>query len=161
MFDFCLAVEDYRRVAPGEAVLAFGFIELFKRYVRPKNALPQLSQTTRRTIVEEMEKNGGRPSPHAYDQAQRDVLRAGAPGREVRSSPTSRSLADVMSTPVHAVDPEAGVRQTALRLQELKIGCLAVMRGDALEGIVTDSDFVGVAINLLEQLEAVEPLEQE
>ena len=93
--------------------------------------------------------------------SQRDVLRAGAPGREVRSSPTSRSLADVMSTPVHAVDPEAGVRQTALRLQELQIGCLAVMRGDALEGIVTDSDFVGVAINLLEQLEAVEPLEQE
>jgi CBS domain-containing protein len=93
--------------------------------------------------------------------SQRDVLRAGTPGREVCPSPVSRSLADVMSTPVHTVDPETGVRQTAMRLQALKVGCLAVMRGDALEGIVTDSDFVGVAINLLEQLEAVEPLEQE
>jgi CBS domain-containing membrane protein len=93
--------------------------------------------------------------------SQRDVLRAGGPGKEASAPPFSRPLADVMSTPVHTVDPEAGVRQTALRLQSLKIGCLAVTRGEALEGIVTDSDFVGVAINLLEQLEAVEPLEKE
>ena len=32
-----------------------------------------------------------------------------------------------------------------------------VVDGDQLVGIITDSDFVGVAINLLEQLEETEP----
>lgn len=92
--------------------------------------------------------------------SQRDVLAAA--GRGPSAGPgEARRLAEVMSSPVYSVDPEAGVRQTALRLQDLKVGCLAVMRGETLEGIVTDSDFVGVAINLLEQLEAIEPVEQD
>ena len=73
--DFCIAVEDFHRISPGEPVLAFGFIEIFKKFVRPKGCLPELSQATRRGIVVEMERNGGRPSPQAYDSAQQEVLR--------------------------------------------------------------------------------------
>ena len=34
-----------------------------------------------------------------------------------------------------------------------------VLREGRLVGIITDSDYVGVAINLLEQLEQIDPLE--
>ena len=34
-----------------------------------------------------------------------------------------------------------------------------VVRGETLVGIITDSDFVAVAINLLEQMEEAEPVE--
>lgn len=48
---------------------------------------------------------------------------------------------------------ENGVRQAALFLEKHKIGCLPVVTGGTLQGIITDTDFVGVAINLLEQIE--------
>ncbi len=38
-----------------------------------------------------------------------------------------------------------------------KIGSLPVLQGEKLVGIITDSDYVGLAINLLEQMEAIEP----
>jgi CBS domain-containing protein len=44
-----------------------------------------------------------------------------------------------------------------LFLEKHKIGCLPVVTGDTLRGIITDTDFVAVAINLLEQLEINEP----
>ena len=49
------------------------------------------------------------------------------------------------------------LRQAALRLQEYRYGCLPVVAKGKLIGIITDSDFVAVAINLLEQLEDTEP----
>lgn len=55
------------------------------------------------------------------------------------------------------VDPRVDVRRAALRLRSLRVGCLAVMQEGQLEGLVTDSDFLGVAINLLEQIEDAEP----
>jgi CBS domain-containing protein len=42
-------------------------------------------------------------------------------------------------------------------MQHHHIGCLPVVRQGALIGIITDSDFVAVAINLMEQLELSEP----
>ena len=39
------------------------------------------------------------------------------------------------------------------------IGCLPVTREGNLVGIISDSDFVAVAIHLMEQLELVEPEE--
>jgi len=55
------------------------------------------------------------------------------------------------------VDPRVSVRRAGLRLRSLRVGCLAVMQDGNLEGLVTDTDFLGVAINLLEQLEETEP----
>ncbi|NIM00479.1 MAG: acetoin utilization protein AcuB, partial [Acidobacteria bacterium] len=42
-----------------------------------------------------------------------------------------------------------------------QIGCLPIVTDGILRGIITDTDFVGVAINLLELAEETEPLEQE
>lgn len=69
-------------------------------------------------------------------------------------------VSDIMTAPVKYVDPRLGVRNAALSLRSLGIGCLAVMRDGILEGLVTDSDFVGVAINLLEQIESSDPSSQ-
>lgn len=141
-----------------------------QQIMTPRHDLVTLSPTARiGDAGRVMAENGIRHIPVVGDEgkllgmiSQRDVLaaagNAGTRGEDAAQSPM---LTEVMSTPVYSVEPETGIRQTALRLQALKIGCLAVMRGDALEGIVTDTDFVGVAINLLEQLESVEPVEQD
>ena len=58
------------------------------------------------------------------------------------------------------IDENASLRQAALFLEKHRIGCLPVVTDGSLRGIVTDTDFVGVAINLLEQLEESEPLDE-
>ena len=66
------------------------------------------------------------------------------------------ALSSVMTAPVHTVDEAASLRGTALHLQKNRLGCLPVLRDQKLVGIITDSDFVSVAINLMEQLEMTE-----
>ena len=62
-------------------------------------------------------------------------------------------ITDAMVTDVATVDVSASLRHAALFLEKHKIGCLPVMDNEDLVGIITDTDFVAVAINLLEQLE--------
>jgi predicted transcriptional regulator len=64
---------------------------------------------------------------------------------------------DTMVTDVATVDINASLRHAALFLEKHKIGCLPVLDDGKLVGIITDTDFVAVAINLLEQLEETEP----
>ena len=59
----------------------------------------------------------------------------------------------MMVTDVATVDEHASLRQAALFLEKHRIGCLPVVTDGELKGIITDTDFVAVAINLLEQLE--------
>ncbi len=66
-------------------------------------------------------------------------------------------IEDVMVKDLATVDERASLRQAALFIEKHKIGCLPVLAKGKLRGIITDSDFVGVAINLLEQLEESEP----
>lgn len=70
-------------------------------------------------------------------------------------------VSDIMVTDVATVDEHASLRQAALFLEKHRIGCLPVMRDDELIGIITDTDFVGVAINLLEQIEESEPYDED
>lgn len=70
-------------------------------------------------------------------------------------------IKDMMVTDVATVDEHASLRQAALFLEQHRIGCLPVMRNSEMIGIITDTDFVGVAINLLEQIEETEPLDDE
>jgi CBS domain-containing membrane protein len=97
--------------------------------------------------------------------SQRDVLAAGDTSVLNREGGSSRenyvALSAIMSSPVQSVDESASLRGTALHLQKHKVGCLPVLRAGKLVGIITDSDFVAIAINLMEQLEAVEPEEIE
>ena len=67
-------------------------------------------------------------------------------------------IVDAMVTDVATVEVSASLRHAALFLEKHKIGCLPVMNGDDLVGIITDTDFVAVAINLLEQIEETEPV---
>ena len=66
-------------------------------------------------------------------------------------------IGDAMVTDVATVDINASLRHAALFLEKHKIGCLPVLDDGKLVGIITDTDFVAVAINLLEQLEETEP----
>lgn len=70
------------------------------------------------------------------------------------------SIRDIMVRDVATVQENATLRQAALFLEKHRIGCLPVMSNGALHGIVTETDFVGVAINLLEQIEETEPYEE-
>lgn len=70
-------------------------------------------------------------------------------------------LKDIMVTEVATVDEQASLRQAALFLEKHRIGCLPVVSEGKLRGIITDTDFVGVAINLLEQLEESEPVDED
>ena len=68
-------------------------------------------------------------------------------------------IEDMMVTDIATVDEHASLRQAALFLKKHRIGCLPVVTDGNLHGIVTDTDFVAVAINLLEQIEDSEPFD--
>lgn len=93
---------------------------------------------------------------------QRDVLAATEPGaiREAKTAShevkSDLNLSDIMVRDVRVIRKEESLRQAALYLQSHKYGCLPVVSGDQLVGIITDSDFIDIAINLLEQAELTE-----
>ncbi len=68
---------------------------------------------------------------------------------------------DIMVTEIATIDEHASLRQAALFMEKHQIGCLPIVTDGKLRGIITDTDFVGVAINLLELAEETEPLEEE
>ncbi len=69
------------------------------------------------------------------------------------------SIEKFMTSNVTTVDARASLREAALFLQKHQYGCLPVVTDGELKGIITDSDFVAVAIDLLEQTEESEPEE--
>ncbi len=73
-----------------------------------------------------------------------------------RQDPASVPLSKIMIADVATVDEHVDLRSAARFLQDHKYGCLPVVVKGKLKGIVTASDFVTVAINLLEQLEEKE-----
>ena len=66
---------------------------------------------------------------------------------------------DIMVTDIATIDEHASLRQAALFIEKHQIGCLPIVTEGKLRGIITDTDFVGVAINLLELAEETEPVE--
>ncbi len=95
----------------------------------------------------------------------RDVLSAQESSlyHQVASTPHTEvtPLFEVMHTGVMTVSPQAGLKQSALYMQKHKVGCLPVVNKGELVGIITDTDFVAIAINLLELQENSEPDEVE
>ncbi|WP_047048637.1 CBS domain-containing protein [Vibrio mexicanus] len=94
---------------------------------------------------------------------QRDVL--AAQESSLQKLPKDQSytlntpLNELMHDSISTVTPKAGLKQSAMYMQKHKIGCLPVVEDNKLVGIITDSDFVAIAINLLELQEEVEPIE--
>ncbi|KJY85040.1 acetoin utilization protein AcuB [Vibrio galatheae] len=97
--------------------------------------------------------------------SQRDVLAAQESSLqqipENQSYTLNTPLHEVMKTGVMTVAPQAGLKESAIYMQKHKVGCLPVVEKGQLVGIITDSDFVAIAINLLELQEEVEPEEME
>ena len=89
--------------------------------------------------------------------SQRDILAAQESSLEKGHNGQfleQHQLAKIMIKDVVTVSPKAGIREAALHLQKHKYGCLPVVDRGKVVGIVTDSDFVTVAIHLLEVLDA-------
>jgi len=78
-----------------------------------------------------------------------------------RIQPSGIHVRDIMVTEIATIDERASLRQAALFIEKHQIGCLPIVTDGRLRGIITDTDFVGVAINLLELLEETEPLDDE
>lgn len=94
--------------------------------------------------------------------SQRDILRAqnsSLLGSQFNDDVLNAPVSQLMTTNVMSVSPKAGLKQTALFMQKHKVGCLPVVKQGELVGIITDSDFVSIAINLLEIQEDIEPCE--
>lgn len=53
-----------------------------------------------------------------------------------------RKIREVMVTEVETVDPDTALAEAASTLFDNKIGCLPVVEGNRLVGILTESDFV-------------------
>jgi CBS domain-containing membrane protein len=81
--------------------------------------------------------------------SQTDVLLAGDDGE--------RLVSDIMIRDIDTIDERSNVRYAAQLMLRNKRSCLPVVRHGRLHGIVTDSDFLGVAIALMEQLDSAEP----
>lgn len=87
---------------------------------------------------------------------QRDVLEATVPSLEQQGNRADIKLSEIMIQNVSVLHQTDSVRQAAIYLQSHKYGCLPVVSDDGLVGIITDSDFIDIAINLLEQVEISE-----
>lgn len=89
--------------------------------------------------------------------SQRDILAAQESSLEKaheNDALQQHQISEIMAQEVTTVSPRAGIREAAQYLQKYKYGCLPVTDKGRLVGIVTDSDFVTVAIHLLEVLDA-------
>jgi len=91
---------------------------------------------------------------------QRDVLAATDPStlssEGTDGNGSKITLSDIMIKDVATIHQSDHLRQAALYMQSHKHGCVPVVADDRLVGIITDSDFVSIAINLLEQVELLE-----
>ena len=62
---------------------------------------------------------------------------------------SSIMLGDIMRTDVTTVSPDTLLQDAAAILYKHKYGCLPVLEGEKLVGIITESDFLRLAIALL------------
>lgn len=96
--------------------------------------------------------------------SQRDVL--AAEESSVKAIEQEQRLArekailikDFYKTELATISPHVALHQAALFMQKHKIGCLPVTEGNKLLGVITESDFVNIAINLMEMMNASEPI---
>ena len=91
---------------------------------------------------------------------QRDILAATGPGLVTKEGGNPEAggtagvrLSDIMIRNVSVVEKSDSLRTAAKFMQSHKYGCLPVVSAGRLEGIITDSDFISIAINLIEQAE--------
>ena len=75
------------------------------------------------------------------DRETQDEIEAGIP------------IAEIMQTDVVTVTPELSLKEAARLLLEEKYGCLPVVCGTKLCGIITEADFLRLTIDLMDAVE--------
>lgn len=81
----------------------------------------------------------------------RDILKASVSSLAKLSETDQRELnrkiriGDIMSKAVHTTTPETDLREAAAVMIDEKIGCLPVVDGKRLVGILTEADFLTLA----------------
>jgi len=125
----------------------------------PITATPKMSH---RQAVEIMQDNNIRRLPVVDDRgrlvgivSERDLLST-APSQattlsiyEIYTLLDKLTLDKIMSSPVLAVDEDCGLANAAHIMHQNKIGCLPVVRGDELIGIITETDIFGTLVEVL------------
>jgi acetoin utilization protein AcuB len=80
--------------------------------------------------------------------SQRDLLRAslsnvmGISGEDQKVFLEGVKIGEVMSTPPRTIGPEHRVQDAARSMAEFKIGCLPVVEGREIVGIITETDLL-------------------
>lgn len=92
---------------------------------------------------------------------QKDILMATSPVGTGSPEELSASLTYVMNRRVITIPRDTSLAAAARLMREHKIGCLPVVGDERLVGIITDSDYVDIAIHLLEQMDLLEPEEED
>jgi len=91
----------------------------------------------------------------------RDVLRA-MPSSLVPDAdepdPTSVYVHHFMQRELITVKPDTGLKQAAMFIRNARIGCLPVVQDKKLLGIITDTDFISIAVELFDQVGEIEPI---
>jgi CBS domain-containing protein len=79
-------------------------------------------------------------------------LRGSAPRALDASLQENVFIATIMNRDIDTVTPDTPIVEAARRMRDHKFGCLPVVNGPdrKLVGIITESDFLDLAINLLE-----------
>ncbi len=83
----------------------------------------------------------------------RDLVHAALPRTEdlpmaaVREILELQTVEEVMSREPATIDPDEGIVAAGQMMMENKFGCLPVVEGDQLVGILTESDFVRYVVN--------------
>jgi CBS domain-containing membrane protein len=94
--------------------------------------------------------------------SQRDILRAQVSDLTKNEPRTIDeelvAVEQIMSKKISYAHPSDPLRGAGIEMQQHKFGCLPVIENDQLVGIITDSDFVSVAINLIEQMDLSEDM---
>ena len=94
--------------------------------------------------------------------SQRDILRAQVSdliNDETQAIDEEKvAVEQIMSKKVSSLHPSDPLRSAGIEMQKHKFGCMPVIKNDQLVGIITDTDFVTVAINLIEQMDLNEDI---
>lgn len=63
------------------------------------------------------------------------------------------TVKDVMITNPVTVTPDATLLEALYKMRENRIGCLPVVQGDELVGVITEMDFLRISVRLMERLD--------
>ena len=77
---------------------------------------------------------------------------SGLPIEEYNRLMESTPLSKIMTRILLTIEPEQSVREAAQILNDRRIGCLPVVEGSELKGIVTTTDLVKLLLHLLKEI---------